>query len=475
MKKLLFILVSVMVCCLVFAACGNKSGGGNSATDSVVESSSAEASSPSEKQLVGCEFNSETAKKYYFVGDELNISAVRVTATYDDGSTYGFNSSSITVDEALTTFNSSATGVYTVAVEAFGYKHSYEVRVVEKPVASGEEIVFAVDAGYKGEIGALNAGAYTYTNFTDFTNVLSLAGIADGVVKTVNIAPGTYDDKIRVSAKNVHFIGTDAATTVITHGDGSSKLGTDGSSTVTVSGEGFIARNVTFENSYDYNTLTQEPAVAALIDADKCAFYSCVFLGYQDTLQAKNGRQYYKNCRIEGTTDFIFGKNSTALFDECTIKTRNSVNSNKGYLTAHSGINKGGDAPKFGYVFMGCDIVAEEGVGVGTVSLGRPWRSEATVAYINCNLGAHISKGVYGTSGVKPRYDAMSGGGQLNHPEDAHFFEYGNTGEGAMTADEMGDRVDFTLLENADEYTPANIFATVNGQVTYTGEWNPIE
>lgn len=45
--------------------------------------------------------------------------------------------------------------------------------------------------------------------------------------------------------------------------------------------------------------------------ADKAAFYGCVITSYQDTLLDDNGNHYFKNCYIEGATDFICGSASS--------------------------------------------------------------------------------------------------------------------------------------------------------------------
>jgi pectinesterase len=103
-------------------------------------------------------------------------------------------------------------------------------------------------------------------------------------------------------------------------------------------------------------------------------------IGWQDTLYANGGRQYYDRCYIEGRVDFIFGS-ATAVFDHCTIHSKNG-----GYVTA-------ADTPagqKVGYVFLGCTLTGEG----KPAFLGRPWRwdrgSRAMVAFVDCRMGPHI-------------------------------------------------------------------------------------
>lgn len=64
------------------------------------------------------------------------------------------------------------------------------------------------------------------------------------------------------------------------------------------------------QNSYNnpFNSNRQvTQALAAMISGDKTSFYKCGFFGFQDTLWAVEGRQYYKHCTIQGAVDFIFG------------------------------------------------------------------------------------------------------------------------------------------------------------------------
>src|SRR3546814_9994576 len=129
---------------------------------------------------------------------------------------------------------------------------------------------------------------------------------------------------------------SDAATTVITYDDYASKknafgeeMGTSGSSSCFIFGDGFQAENITFENSAG----RVGQAVAVRVAATHVSFRGCRFLGNQDTLypQGAGTKQYYRDCYIEGTTDFIFGA-ATAVFDNCTIFSKEGAS----YITAAS-------------------------------------------------------------------------------------------------------------------------------------------
>ncbi len=328
-------------------------------------------------------------------------------------------------------------------------------------------------------------------------------------VKVINLKEGNYNEKISVpkEVKNLQLIGSSTGVSKITYGDyagmakeGGGIIGTDATATANVYGEGFVAKNVYFENSFDYFNppagVKDLQALAMYCRADKVIFENCTFTGYQDTLEVVEGRQYFKNCTIKGCVDFIFGNNPSVLFDNCDIV---NVKRNKSgdYITAMKGNNgtNGQGVAKYGLVFKNCRLTSEGGVNDESVALGRPWRADATVAWINCEMGSHIAKKAYGTGGC--RYTAMEGGtdengNKINNmPMNAFYAEYGNTGVGVVTENlyckytyrdangkviiATGEKPDFTLLtkEQADLYTPENIFATVNGGVTYVGEWNP--
>lgn len=230
------------------------------------------------------------------------------------------------------------------------------------------------------------------------------------------IKPGVYKEKLTLAPTktNVSFIGEDVLKTVLTYDDYNAKkncfgenIGTSGSSSIFIFGDGFTAENITFENSAGQ----VGQAVAVRVDGDKVSFWNCRFLGFQDTLypHGENSRQYYKNCYVEGTVDFIFGF-STALFDDCNIYCKNS-----GYITAAS--TPQGRA--YGFVFRNCKITGS--AADGTFYLGRPWRPYAKVAFLSCELGSVINP---------------KGWDNWSNPQNeltATYSEYNNTGKGSAT------------------------------------------
>lgn len=234
------------------------------------------------------------------------------------------------------------------------------------------------------------------------------------------IKAGVYREKLILPASktNVLFIGEHVEKTILTYDDFASKknrfgeeMGTTGSTSFYIFAEGFTAENITFENSSG----PVGQAVAVRIDGDMVAFKNCRFLGFQDTLypHGENSRQYYKNCYIEGTVDFIFGW-STAVFDECTIFCKDH-----GYITAPST----NENSEFGFVFLNCKITGD--APESSFYLGRPWRPFGKAVFIGCELGKHI----------KP--EGWHNWGKTENEKTAFFAEYNNTGKGAQ----IGSRV----------------------------------
>ncbi len=228
---------------------------------------------------------------------------------------------------------------------------------------------------------------------------------------TIFVKNGIYKEKIKVHEwnTNISLIGESKENTIITYDDYFNKIGLGINSTfytytMLVEANDFILKNITIENAS--GDIGQ--AVALSVFSDRVAVVNCRIIGNQDTLYASGtGKQYYKNCYIEGTTDFIFGS-ATAFFENCQIHSKKDS-----YITAAS-------TPKdtlYGYVFKECKLTANE--GVSKVYLGRPWRIYAKTVFINCNLGKHILP-VGWHNWSKPDAEKT-----------AFYGEYNSNGEGA--------------------------------------------
>ena len=147
------------------------------------------------------------------------------------------------------------------------------------------------------------------------------------------------------------------------------------SATFTVQADNFVARGISFRNTYGG---LDNPAVAAVVGGDKSAFYDCAFHGYQDTLCDFTGRHYFRRCLVEGGVDFIFGF-GRSVYEDCTLLSNMPAWSRQpGWVTAHGWAGPDSDA---GLVFKGGQIV-----GSGRQFLGRPWKQQATVLFFQVTM-----------------------------------------------------------------------------------------
>lgn len=269
---------------------------------------------------------------------------------------------------------------------------------------------------------------------------------------TIFVKKGVYHEKLVIPSwkTSISLIGESRDSTIITNDDysgkpfpggkdamGNEKFRTFNSYTVIVQGNDFRAENLTIQNTAG----RVGQAVALHVEGDRCVILNCNLLGNQDTLYVgiDSSRQYYYNCFIQGTTDFIFGP-ATVVFQNCTIKSL--MNS---YITAASTtVNQ-----KFGFVFLNCTLIAD--TAAHKVFLGRPWRPYAKVVYINTNMGAHI---------IPAGWDNWR---NAENEKTAYYAEYNSTGPGANPSGRVAWSHQLTKKE-AKEYTLDNIF----------GDWKPV-
>lgn len=261
-------------------------------------------------------------------------------------------------------------------------------------------------------------------------------------VTTIFIKRGVYREKITIpgTKTNVRLIGEDVMETVLTFDDHAGvrnrfgeAIGTMASASVFVYGEGFHAEDITFENNAGPAGQVAQ-AVAVYVVADRSVFINCRFIGNQDTLYTGgDSRQYFRECYIEGTTDFIFGP-STAVFDRCHIHSKKNS-----YVTAASTP----EGKPFGYVFLNCRLTASE--AATKVYLGRPWRPFARTVFIRCELGNHI------------RPEGWHNWNKPDAERTSFYAEYSSFGPGAYTTQRVAWSHQLTS-EEVKAYTLETIF-----------------
>lgn len=218
---------------------------------------------------------------------------------------------------------------------------------------------------------------------------------------------------------------------------------------LTSEAKGFKAENIIFENSFNkYVTneeledgvalsaaaggssisvertksldVTSRPATeraaAMAIEADNIEFNKCSFLSSQDTLYTGGAalNQYYKDCFIEGNTDYIYG-DGDAVFDNCTLNFAGySDTANGGHITAATSKT----AP-YGYLFRDCTVTATSTMQQTAGDFGRPWNQLAKVKFLDTKLQ---NSSMITAAG----WTDMSGAS----PEKANYYEYNTTSNG---------------------------------------------
>ncbi|KAK6134248.1 hypothetical protein DH2020_032010 [Rehmannia glutinosa] len=233
----------------------------------------------------------------------------------------------------------------------------------------------------------------------------------------IYVKKGIYKENVEImrSMKNLMLIGDGIDATVVTGNrnvqDGST---TFRSATFAASGDGFIAQGMTFENTAGPQ---KGQAVALRSSSDLSIFYQCSFKGYQDTLYVYSQRQFYRDCDIHGTTDFIFGDSATVIQNSnihirkpmsdqkitvVTAQGRNNPNENTGIVIHNSRVTLSGSGYR-GY-------------------LGRPWREYSRTVYMKCRIDGGIDP-----QGWMP-WNGNFGLSTL------YYGEYMNTGGGASTS-----------------------------------------
>ncbi|KAI1864108.1 uncharacterized protein JN550_009128 [Neoarthrinium moseri] len=276
--------------------------------------------------------------------------------------------------------------------------------------------------------GCLNVKAGTTTTGWYATLGAAIASLSGSKSACIFMYSGTYNEQLRIDYAGpltIYGYTTDTGsyksnTVTITHTISSPQAGSlDLSSTLNIVSDDFKLYNINVVNGYGKGA----QAVALTANGDRQGYYGCQFDGYQDTLYAKSGYQYYSNCYIAGATDYIFG-DASAWFGECTIASKAG-----GAITASSRENA--DDTSW-YVIDHSSVTSVSGTSLSeSVYLGRPWRVLARVIYQYSEL----------TGVVAPK-----GWTTLADNATPIFQEYQNTGDGSGTSQRVTGTVATTAV-----------------------------
>ncbi|XP_047968227.1 pectinesterase-like [Salvia hispanica] len=257
----------------------------------------------------------------------------------------------------------------------------------------------------------------------DFKSVGEAINAAGGGRYVIYVKAGTYNEKISTNKDGITLIGDGKYATIITAGTSVGKgASLKGSATFTVHGDGFIARDIGFENTAGPEG---HQAIALAVASDRSVLYRCSISSYQDTLYALSLRQFYRECDIRGTIDYIFG-NAAAVFQSCSLifrRPRSGASFNA--ILANGRTDPGQNT---GFSVHNCRITVGSDFSTSKSSfglyLGRPWKAYSRAVVMQSNIAGEVSRRGW------IEWEGSSG----STYKTLYFAEYGNMGPGAATA-----------------------------------------
>ncbi|KAK2385909.1 putative pectinesterase/pectinesterase inhibitor [Trifolium repens] len=233
----------------------------------------------------------------------------------------------------------------------------------------------------------------------------------------IYVKKGIYYENVRVEKTkwNVMIIG-DGMTASVVSGRLNVVDGTPtfSSATFAVFGRNFIARDMGFRNTAGPQ---KHQAVALMTSADQAVYYKCHIDAYQDTLYVHSNRQFYRECNIYGTVDFIFG-NSAAVIQNCNILPKLPMHGQQNTITAQG---KTDPNMNTGISIQYCNIAPFGNLSTVQTYLGRPWKNYSTTVYIRSRMEGFINP-----KGWLPWVGNSA-------PDTIFYAEFQNVGPGAST------------------------------------------
>lgn len=207
-----------------------------------------------------------------------------------------------------------------------------------------------------------------------------------------------------------------------------------------VSGDGFMAKDIGFRNTAG---VQGDQAIALAVASDQAIIYRCKISGHQDTLYAQSLRQFYRECDISGTIDFIFG-NAVTVIQSSNILLQKPKGSNVIMASGRTdpGQNTGISIHR-SRIVPGSELASMKHSCKSY--LGRPWkayaRSVVMLTYIDDSIE---SRGWLEWSGSK-------------YLSSLYYGEYLNTGSGSLTSGRVKWSGYHVMSENdAEKFTVGN-------------------
>lgn len=308
--------------------------------------------------------------------------------------------------------------------------NSLEIRLHQEVLEFETSYYLTIEEGVVEGFGGIRKGEYTFTTGKapssakelrvaadgtgDFCTIQRAFSYADKTGCTITVAPGTYEELLYLRDKSGITLRGDSRDGVkvvypnselYNYGSGANvdkqpRLG----EAITKSGGrclflaencgDLVLENLTIENSFwadDHKGQAETIYFNSGSNAHRMTIENCSLISWQDTFLTK-GRVWVHGSLIAGHVDFIWGYPDVCLFEDCEIRSRAA-----GYIIqarVPSASNKG-------FVFLDCNLTAEQGVKDGSVYLARSGGGSEfdNVLYVNCTMsGAIAPAGWFGPS-----------------------------------------------------------------------------
>ncbi|KAF8379275.1 hypothetical protein HHK36_028708 [Tetracentron sinense] len=274
------------------------------------------------------------------------------------------------------------------ALALYGLETHEKGKVAQKSIAGvNQRNLVSWDATIsKADFVVAKDGSGNYKTINEAVAALAKMGQKRPDRLVIYVKSGVYSEKVEIERdmKNVMFVGDGIDKTIVTGNrnvqDGATTLS---SATFGVSGDGFWARDITFENTAGPQ---KYQAVALRVSSDLSVFYRCSFKGYQDTLLVHSLRQFYRDCHVYGTIDFIFG-NAATILQNCDIYIKRPMDYQGNMITA-----QGRDDPNenTGISIHGSRVSPTPDFkavkGLFKSYLGRPWKKYSRTVFLKTDL-----------------------------------------------------------------------------------------
>ncbi|KAH0922185.1 hypothetical protein HID58_022203 [Brassica napus] len=272
----------------------------------------------------------------------------------------------------------------------------------------------------------------------------------------IYVKAGRYEEKnLKVGRKkiNLMFVGDGKGKTVISGGKSIfDNITTFHTASFAATGAGFIARDITFQN---WAGPEKHQAVALRVGADHAVIYRCSIIGYQDTLYVHSNRQFFRECDIYGTVDFIFG-NAAVVLQNCSIYARKPMALQKNTITAQ---NRKDPNQNTGISIHASRVLATPDLqatnGTTQTYLGRPWKLYSRTVYMLSYIGNHVHTRGWLEWNTTFALDTL------------YYGEYLNTGPGSN----ISQRVNWPGYRVINSTAEANRFTV--SEFIYGSSWLP--